>query len=604
MNFNEVRQNLLEEAKASPNLLSDVAGLENYISESYHNRSFIELLQNADDAKATKFKIIKNNNFLYVANNGRVFSQQDLESLCRSASSKKVKGETIGYRGIGFKSVVGFSKEIHLISGDLELTFSKEKTKLEIPEATNVPLIRIPHLISRSVKEVIAPIFQTLKLEGFTTIFVFSGVTANSIESEFNSIEYNALIFLRNILETEIALNELITTKITKKLISDSELRITFKTNNSFTNWLISNSSGSSIAFSMNEDKIIKLPPEKSLIHTFLPTEEFNGFGVLINGNFNTDPSRRHLIFDSETIVAIKQCGKHIVNLLINNIRKNSKESAELINALIPCSDPRMIQFMKDSFLKRIVEEIKQVDPEFFRRLKLCPSWLNPKDYQLLADTSNIVSNSLSELEGFNSFIKYLGATETQIDELISNINKSDLSILGCAQLTKQLFQSILSNKKINESDFLNLKIIYSHGQRKSIVELRECSCSIDESFISLLLENGLTEFDIKQIFKKYLPDINSKIQFKSNTLENQNNEQSQISISTENSNSFITWFNESKKVSNELIRQSVKRWRSAEEQTLELLNLYGFRLKDVSKQNIGYDLEGYDPHGIIYRLK
>ena len=133
-----------------------------------------------------------------------------------------------------------------------------------------------------------------------------------------------------------------------------------------------------------------------------------------------------------------------------------------------------MIQFMKDSFLKRIVEEMKQVDPEFFKRLKLCPSWLNPRDYQLLAHSSNTISNGLSELEGFNSFVKYLGATETQIDELISNINKSDLSILGCAQLTKQSFQSYLSNKKINESDFLNLQIIYSHGQRKSIAELRD----------------------------------------------------------------------------------------------------------------------------------
>ena len=64
MYFEEVRQNLLIEAKASPNLLSDLAGLENYISESYHNRSFIELLQNADDAKATKFKIIKKDELL------------------------------------------------------------------------------------------------------------------------------------------------------------------------------------------------------------------------------------------------------------------------------------------------------------------------------------------------------------------------------------------------------------------------------------------------------------------------------------------------------------------------------------------------------------
>ena len=150
MYFEEVRQNLLNEAIASPNLLSDLAGLENYIAESYNNRSFIELLQNADDAKASKFKIVKKSDLLFVANNGRVFNQSDLESLCRSASSNKLRGETIGYRGIGFKSVVGFAKEIHLFSGEIELTFSKELTKKEISQADRVPLIHIPHNVSES----------------------------------------------------------------------------------------------------------------------------------------------------------------------------------------------------------------------------------------------------------------------------------------------------------------------------------------------------------------------------------------------------------------------------------------------------------------------
>ena len=147
MDINNIRIQLLEEAKSSPNLLSDLAGLETYIAESYNNRSFIELLQNADDANSTKFKIIKENDYLYVANNGRTFNANDVESLCRSASSNKTRGENIGYRGIGFKSVVGFAKEIHIISGDLEITFSKERTKNEIPNATRVPLIRIPHPI-------------------------------------------------------------------------------------------------------------------------------------------------------------------------------------------------------------------------------------------------------------------------------------------------------------------------------------------------------------------------------------------------------------------------------------------------------------------------
>ena len=53
----DLRDSLIKEAKNSPMLLSDLAGLEAYVSESYNSRSFIELLQNADDAGSTKFYV-------------------------------------------------------------------------------------------------------------------------------------------------------------------------------------------------------------------------------------------------------------------------------------------------------------------------------------------------------------------------------------------------------------------------------------------------------------------------------------------------------------------------------------------------------------------
>ena len=55
--LSKLREALIAEAKSSPMLLSDLAGLEAYVSESYNSRSFIELLQNADDANATKFYV-------------------------------------------------------------------------------------------------------------------------------------------------------------------------------------------------------------------------------------------------------------------------------------------------------------------------------------------------------------------------------------------------------------------------------------------------------------------------------------------------------------------------------------------------------------------
>ncbi len=70
----EVRCSLLEEARRSPSLLSDLAGLEQYVAESYDARSFVELLQNADDAGVSRFVIRRAGDFLLVANDGRPFA--------------------------------------------------------------------------------------------------------------------------------------------------------------------------------------------------------------------------------------------------------------------------------------------------------------------------------------------------------------------------------------------------------------------------------------------------------------------------------------------------------------------------------------------------
>lgn len=42
----------------------------------------------------------------------------------------------------------------------------------------------------------------------------------------------------------------------------------------------------------------------------------------------------------------------------------------------------------------------------------------------------------------------------------------------------------------------------------------------------------------------------------------------------------------------------SLKKWRGAEQQVLSLLTYQGWTVTDVSRQNIGYDLEGISPDG------
>ncbi len=82
--INSLRDEFIQEANSAPKLFKDLAKVEQYIAESYKSRSFIELIQNADDAQSTVFGVHGLNNGLIVANNGRPFTLEDVEALCRS----------------------------------------------------------------------------------------------------------------------------------------------------------------------------------------------------------------------------------------------------------------------------------------------------------------------------------------------------------------------------------------------------------------------------------------------------------------------------------------------------------------------------------------
>jgi hypothetical protein len=55
--INFLQNEFLQEASNAPKLFKDLAKVEQYIDGSYKTRSFIELIQNADDAEATTFGV-------------------------------------------------------------------------------------------------------------------------------------------------------------------------------------------------------------------------------------------------------------------------------------------------------------------------------------------------------------------------------------------------------------------------------------------------------------------------------------------------------------------------------------------------------------------
>ena len=247
---------LLQEAQDSPNLLSELAELEKYIAESYSSRSFIELLQNADDAGSQRLLIKRVKQHIIVANDGRKFNAQDFESLFRSAASNKERETSIGFRGIGFKSVVGFAKHIHIISGDLEATFCRELTSQLIPEAVSVPLIRIPHPIDCDLKALLQEEIDEILDNNFTTIFIFSDLIADFVESEFESLDPACLLFLRNVNQIVLEPSKIIYTAA-RKIIDKKSVSVILSFAAEKQLWLICSHNEICIAFQKKGRKYI-----------------------------------------------------------------------------------------------------------------------------------------------------------------------------------------------------------------------------------------------------------------------------------------------------------------------------------------------------------
>lgn len=586
--INRLRYSLIEEAQNSPMLLSDLAGLEAYVSESYNCRSFIELLQNADDAGATSFIVKRVKSYILVANNGRPFNIKDLESLCRSASSNKLRGSSIGYRGIGFKSVVSFATEVHLVSGDFEITFSKKLSKELIPQASKIPLIRIPHPILQSVKEDLSSEISKMQNESYSTIFIFSGVAANQIDDEYTNFASTTLLFLNSIKDIRIELGINVSANISAIDKNEKGQILRISTMDSYSDWYVCSEKNCSIAFSVEKGNIYRLSKTDAIIHAFLPTEDICGLGVIVNGDFSTDPSRRHLILDDTTNEVIVSLAKLYISLLRFALENDHSDMAD---ALLPYYDVSLIQLMKQSFEKEFTILIKNVSGEYFSKIKIAPNWFNAVDYTRIMKAANypFISVNCNSLKGLTGLVKYLGSRNGDVDSILQKVNGVEISVLGYAQIAGAGINSILMNNCL--STFETTALFISRSKLYSLKEINDREQVIDESFLELIKDQGLSQRDIEVCLKKLSLVYLQEHQFE------EGKEHTNVINSKIPKNSASNWFDGTSLANSNVNSLGVQRWRSAEENARNALNANGFRLRDVSKQNVGYDLEGKDPN-------
>lgn len=498
--IDHLSKEFFDEAKSSPKMFEDLAAMETYMSESYDGRTFIELIQNADDADSSKMLITLVDDNLIIANNGKHFNENDILSICRSGASKKERGKYIGYRGVGFKSSTTISNEIIIYSDGICFTFSKNRcASILNTTVEKVPTIRIPFLYQiDSLDTNVLDKINELEEKGFQTIFIFKNANVKKFKSEISEFDSSWLIFLKNINQVKFDLsNNYNTYNINKKIITNEKYII--KDLNTKNSWLILKHYDVGFAFKYDKETgIIPCSAEDAVFHCFLPTIDKTGFLFKINADFSTDPSRKHIIYDEKTQSLLEHAYELLIDYIKLSIKSNDRQIYQIIKLLCKHTVYSKMAVAFDSGIKSILKQIAWIptqesilkDPQ---SILINPKWMTLEEYEKVSQISTTFKSMLLNkdlyLQTYDlvDFIRTLGANEISYNEfyeLISNVNfVSALDSKLCAKLFAYTVRNYDFDRTIIETIFVPLD--YGYIQIKDL----NLDIKLNLDFINILTD-------------------------------------------------------------------------------------------------------------------
>lgn len=574
MLITKIRESFINESINSPMLLSDLAQMEKYIAESYSGRSLIELLQNADDAGATEFylKEIDNQTFI-VANNGRIFDENDLISLCRSgASTKKRKSNTIGFRGVGFKSVVNYAEEVCLFSGEYNIVFSKRLTKEILNTSYDVPLIRIPHQCENNPYENLCKDL----LKQYNTVFVFN-VKKPLYRKEIQEFDESCLIFLRNVQKVIFSGYTEVEYIARKKLISNHIISVAISNQKlSEEEWFVYSDNAiskyASIAFKVSKGMAIPADTTQSVVHSFMPTKNKLSIPFKINGDFSTDPSRTSVNIDEETRSAIKECSLLIKNIL-SDIHQSNVDKYSFLDILSKAQIDPLYHIKGESVNDIFVKQLKEITKSIYgQSCYTQPIGITEDDFLAICSTLGIkgIVNSPKN-NHLSKFLTAMGLEECPLIECLRATSKVVLSEASRVELlTKTIIKTRFGTDNNIEQALNTAKLFSVNGTVLPICQMNS-STKVDSTFLELLFSKINGSIDYANFAKKH-------------GIKEETEQQKPLKFVVEKLDTN----------SSRIKKQAIPKWRSVEKNVCTVLeSLPDVKMvRDVSEQNLGYDIE------------
>ena len=298
------------------NIRSHLAGLQGY------DVMALELIQNADDAKAESVVFDITDQGLVVFNSGQFTYCGDLDGPCAflaegnykcdyhritdvGSGGKLTRGENIGRFGIGFVSTYQVTDHPEIRSAGIKLTLHPEKGQWFIepfkqPEGTTffLPWADDPNTEAR----------LALGVSHVSTAHV------NQLVDDFHKVLRKSLLFLRHVRTAELRRNGELLLACDLERGVGSDLIVSFRPSGEVEQWHILRADAAEFAARLHAShprleslgrgtKIsigLRINPEplaEGLLYAFLPTEQSTGLPLHINADFFPEPDRKAVIF-------------------------------------------------------------------------------------------------------------------------------------------------------------------------------------------------------------------------------------------------------------------------------------------------------------------
>jgi len=462
--------NRIEEAYLkTPEFMTGAHNREKSLKKQYDGRQILELLQNADDeaenAEAPEILLKLEDKRFIVANNGQSFQKKGIRSLIYSDISPKIMSRRkIGYKGLGFRSLLNWTDSIWIKSGGFSLEFSrrnavgffrellKEKPELgkEIQEQFSEKykyeeVCPIATLSVPSWKE--SSEIDTSQYDTYVVINFDSEEIEKDIQKKINALRMEVALFLNNLRKIVIqsperrqtiervqcgsgGFEEIRILDEDGKIIDSTKWRI-FSRSDELPKELRSIEGSEQYEYDLRIAVSENMDDNVNRLFSYFKTEVKFPFPAIVHGTFELDDSRNHLVNTPINKFLLKE----LANLMIDTAKKLTQTGRKVSwNAmrLLAKKGEFDDKVEEMDFYGQLLDAIKsqKLIPVLSKRymsMEKGPVFYDIPFAEILKRASDIFPNLAlyTDDEGVCSLLEELGIETYEKNQFIKKINKA-----------------------------------------------------------------------------------------------------------------------------------------------------------------------------------